>query len=253
MSNQKKQMKNKQCDSVPECIVSTKIEITERNMQTLKRGLEIDLYKAQQFFVNLFKLQEDKRILCFAEAVTSEGGNEDNILIYRSHILHDFNPFYITIEIKKRHCEYFNENGSCELEPNQLCEYCSYDCVNQFNVRCILKYLGREVQSFTCHSPSNELLDDSFFEFIWESIYLDINITYKFCKCGNQCFKNYDQCENCYTYNYVNEENCSICMENNYIWCSLSCGHKFHTFCIQKVENKKCPLCRAKFVMVKQI
>jgi hypothetical protein len=245
MSNQKKQMKNK------EEIISTKIELTERNMQILKRGFEIDLYSAQQFFLNLFTLDSSKRDLYFVEAVD---GNEDDMLIYNTHVLFDFNPFYITIEIQKRHCEYFNENGQCDLDEGH-CTHCSYDCVNQFKVKCILKYLGKELQAFslTCQAPGTELIDNSFFEFIWERIEKDINITYKFCKCGQTCFKNYDQCKNCYTYNYINEENCSICLENNYCWCVLPCGHHFHTLCIRKVENKKCPLCRAKYICERQI
>ena len=245
MSNQKMQMKN------TAEIISTKIELTERNMQTLKRDFEIDLYKTHLLFVNLFKLEESKRDICFFEATCE---NENDMLIYNSHILYDFNPFYMTIEITKRHCKYFNDNGECDLDEGD-CKYCRYDCMNQFKVKGILKYLGRKLKEFnlTCQQTGTELIDDSFFEFIWGKLENEINIPYKFCKCGDQCFKHYDQCEGCYTYNYINEDNCSICMENHYVWCELACGHKFHTACIRKVESKKCPLCRAKFVMIKQI
>lgn len=71
--------------------------------------------------------------------------------------------------------------------------------------------------------------------------------SYKFCKCGELCWDDKSQCEVCYIFNYEHPENCAICMCNNYRWTKLKCGHVFHGHCIAKVENKKCPLCRAKF------
>ena len=73
--------------------------------------------------------------------------------------------------------------------------------------------------------------------------------SYEFCKCGRECFLSRKQCTQCYIRDYVNEENCSICFENNYRWYTLKCGHKFHLHCLKKVEplsstTRKCPLCR---------
>ena len=41
-------------------------------------------------------------------------------------------------------------------------------------------------------------------------------------------------------------ENCSICLSNmgKVNVCVLECGHQFHTTCIIKCTNNKCPLCR---------
>ena len=73
--------------------------------------------------------------------------------------------------------------------------------------------------------------------------------SYEFCKCGKLCFLSRKQSKLCYIKEYVNEENCSICFENNYRWYTLKCGHKFHLHCLKKVEplsstTRKCPLCR---------
>ena len=73
--------------------------------------------------------------------------------------------------------------------------------------------------------------------------------SYEFCKCGIECFLSRKQCTQCYIREFVNEENCSICFENNYRWYTLKCGHKFHLHCLKKVEplsstTRKCPLCR---------
>ena len=70
---------------------------------------------------------------------------------------------------------------------------------------------------------------------------------YKICKCGEMCYEDKEQCEECYIFNYEHPENCAICMCNNYRWTKLKCKHIFHRHCISKVDNKKCPLCRAKF------
>jgi hypothetical protein len=71
--------------------------------------------------------------------------------------------------------------------------------------------------------------------------------SYKICKCGEMCWDDKIQCEECYIYNYEHPEDCAICMSNNYRWTKLKCGHIFHGHCIAKVDNKKCPMCRAKF------
>jgi Ring finger domain len=44
----------------------------------------------------------------------------------------------------------------------------------------------------------------------------------------------------------MNCENCSICLSNmgKVNVCVLECGHQFHTTCIIKCTNNKCPLCR---------
>jgi len=70
---------------------------------------------------------------------------------------------------------------------------------------------------------------------------------YRICKCGALCEDGKDQCKNCWIYDYEHEEDCSICMENNYIWEKLDCGHCFHRHCLNKLHRFKCPLCRQDF------
>ena len=44
-------------------------------------------------------------------------------------------------------------------------------------------------------------------------------------------------------------DECAICYENmdhNGI-IKLNCGHMFHKLCVIKINNNKCPLCRAQF------
>lgn len=69
----------------------------------------------------------------------------------------------------------------------------------------------------------------------------------RICKCGSLCKDNKDQCKKCWVYDYEHEEDCSICMENNYIWEKLDCGHCFHKHCLKRLTKFKCPLCRQEF------
>ena len=73
---------------------------------------------------------------------------------------------------------------------------------------------------------------------------------YRLCKCGYLCSDERDQCNKCYVYDYEHEENCSICLENNYKWDKLECGHCFHSHCLDKLLKYKCPLCRKDFCPV---
>ena len=70
---------------------------------------------------------------------------------------------------------------------------------------------------------------------------------FRICKCGSLCEGNKDQCKKCWIYDYEHEEDCSICMENNYIWEKLECGHCFHKHCLNKLTKPKCPLCRNEY------
>ena len=70
---------------------------------------------------------------------------------------------------------------------------------------------------------------------------------YRLCKCGHLCSDGRDQCNKCYVYDYEHEENCSICLENNYVWEKLECGHCFHDHCLNKLTKYRCPLCRQEF------
>jgi hypothetical protein len=47
------------------------------------------------------------------------------------------------------------------------------------------------------------------------------------------------------------EDECSICYNNEGIWCKLECDHTFHVKCVKsiffhKTLKKQCPLCRSK-------
>ena len=57
-------------------------------------------------------------------------------------------------------------------------------------------------------------------------------------------------CKNCYISSFQREEKCSVCLEDDGYWMTLSpCGHMIHSACWQKVIGHNCPLCRteAKF------
>ena len=68
--------------------------------------------------------------------------------------------------------------------------------------------------------------------------------TYFYCKCKDRLIVKDEWCEFCYPYVMDQEDNCSVCLENTGVWVELKCKHIIHEYCFQKIENKKCPLCR---------
>ncbi len=66
--------------------------------------------------------------------------------------------------------------------------------------------------------------------------------------CGKHRVYENTSCESCLEKNYIPDDICSICHESQKVnFVTLKCRHKFHRDCIKKVENKKCPLCKANF------
>jgi hypothetical protein len=146
------------------------------------------------------------------------------------------------------------------------------DCENEgerilFDERCDCDY--QEVQmeievSYEYDSKKNDLLIDS--------LLLDASVAtkenmYEFldkiqekkewtmCPCRSVAKKD-GLCKECYIHSYERTEeeggNCAICYENNGRWTKLQCGHIFHTYCINNLDNVplkgwtiKCPLCRS--------
>jgi hypothetical protein len=69
----------------------------------------------------------------------------------------------------------------------------------------------------------------------------------KFCISCRDYLGDGEKCE-CTTYSVPHEETCPICLTNETNrWCMLPCKHEFHHACIQRLKEKKCPLCRTKF------
>lgn len=62
-----------------------------------------------------------------------------------------------------------------------------------------------------------------------------------------------DHCVACLFSDYFTIENplitCSICHEKTKDFLTLECGHRYCIRCIYKVEPRKCPLCRAAFIL----
>ena len=59
----------------------------------------------------------------------------------------------------------------------------------------------------------------------------------------------HDKCKTCYLHGYQRTEeqggNCCVCHENDGRWIRYQCGHEIHLHCHRRIEQKKCPLCRA--------
>jgi len=77
------------------------------------------------------------------------------------------------------------------------------------------------------------------------------------CNCGSVTDVNEKMCNECYINSYTRTEEeggrCSICYENEGVWCKTNCpisngskSHMFHKHCLDKhLEQKNnCPLCR---------
>jgi hypothetical protein len=64
----------------------------------------------------------------------------------------------------------------------------------------------------------------------------------------------YDVCEDCFIHRITLEDNCAICLSNDYeVWVKTPCNHHFHRKCYNKIKPSdfsivcpaiKCPLCR---------
>ena len=74
---------------------------------------------------------------------------------------------------------------------------------------------------------------------------------YKLCVCGQlTCIDG--RCRTCYLYSYIRGEPCAICLEDDYSWIKLGCGHVIHSHCYGSLQAsldsvdyyRPCPLCR---------
>jgi hypothetical protein len=79
----------------------------------------------------------------------------------------------------------------------------------------------------------------------------DFKLEYDFCSnCEREMIFEDNLCDKCYITNYIHNDNCAICLENEGVWVELDCEHIFHSKCINKLKNKTCPLCRKRFVTI---
>lgn len=61
------------------------------------------------------------------------------------------------------------------------------------------------------------------------------------------------KCQECFKYHTTIEEACPVCLENEGHFVQLSCSHTIHFACAMQLRQKKCPLCRSKLVVSKNI
>lgn len=114
-----------------------------------------------------------------------------------------------------------------------------------------------EGESFDCHKPTR-----------WSTFLkiADYFSKFFFCTKCQKLFKqsrkkendyiNSAKCNNCIAKDTVENKNgfhnCSICLsELKADVLTTPCNHSFHSECFNKIEDSKCPLCRAPFVRVK--
>lgn len=90
-----------------------------------------------------------------------------------------------------------------------------------------------------------DMTDENFLETAINEIKNFKDKKYQFCLCNEIIYKN-GKCKNCYIYSYIRDDNCAICLENDYRWVIFNCKHIIHHHCFLKLKNKKCPLCRIK-------
>lgn len=103
-----------------------------------------------------------------------------------------------------------------------------------------LKYINTDIFNIT-----PDMTQTNYLEKIQMEILDFKGKIYQFCLCNNIVYKN-GKCKNCYIYSEIREENCSICLENDYQWVMFDCKHVIHHHCFLQLKNKKCPLCRKK-------
>lgn len=218
-----------------EYIDSNIVELSDRNFQIIKRSFEVYIFQYQDFIKSLFDLDKNDLEEYLQDELTKDGW-----VLKSSKSLK--NPFYLHLIMSSRN----------NLEDN--CGELSYKTLNHtINISCFIFVNNKMV--FSSSVPLEELCDvkpdeyATYIENLFSKTFENLKRFYELCKCGDICFSSRKQCEDCYIKNFVNEENCSICFENNYRWGLLKCGHTFHLDCLQKIEpcsstTKKCPLCR---------
>lgn len=91
----------------------------------------------------------------------------------------------------------------------------------------------------------NQLIDFRVYEKDKMNDWFDSLIkVYQSCKCDKRLAKLEGWCDSCYPYVIEQDDNCCCCLENEGVWIKLSCGHKLHSYCWNKVQSLKCPICR---------
>jgi len=93
----------------------------------------------------------------------------------------------------------------------------------------------------------------------FEDLCSEIPSIFNICNCGSVTDVNTKMCNECYINSYTRTEEeggrCSICYENEGVWCKTKCPikpHFFHKHCLDKARetNENCPLCRHRIVEV---
>ena len=220
-----------------ECdIDSTIVEVSDRNFQIIKRSFEVHLKTFQSYLKDFWVQNKNDRYEYLSENVFDTNG-ELTLKSWKNKK----NPVCLHLEMSR--------NGFDDDDDD---DECSYKTLKSIAVRAFI-WVNDTLVSVH-HVPFEKLTDKpdeytTYIENLFSETFEGFQLSYEMCKCGKRCVSPKKQCEDCYIKNYVHEENCSICLENNYIWGSLKCGHMFHIHCLKKVhlytKTKKCPLCRS--------
>ena len=144
----------------------------------------------------------------------------------------------------------FDEEGTCQYqnpidEKDGSCDRCGVQYGITFTMYIIYKFspyrsLGIERINFTKDTTIDEM---------HEKFQKLSGKTYEICPCYKSLTYKDGFCKECYIRVYTRTEeeggDCSICMQNEGRWIQLNeCKHIFHSWCINKLIDKKCPLCR---------
>jgi hypothetical protein len=222
-------------------INSNFVELFDINFQNIKRSFEVHLYDVQDFLNDLFKETKNKheREEYIKEMLDDHNGAW-TFFSNRSF------PFYLRVQTtRNKRDDYCNDSDEC-----------SYKNLTTINIIVCIYFNNKIV--FSNYVPLKELSNvkadiyPTYIEKLCSNLFSTLKRSYEFCKCGEECFSSRKQCKDCYINNYTHDDKCGICLENNYRWLKLKCGHIFHTHCLKKLEIysptvKKCPLCRAEW------
>jgi hypothetical protein len=149
----------------------------------------------------------------------------------------------ITPPIHDGDCKYFDDDDDTTYydfdTARDPCD-CKHDTHTiRIEIRYKLtEFYFKNIESDNIHNLSN--------------IINEIPTTFQICVCFNVADVNgdcIDKCDVCFKNSYIRTEveggDCAICLNNDsHCWNGLPCSHNFHTHCLWKLSDKKCPLCR---------
>ena len=187
-----------------------KIIITERMKTVMKRWIDLSYFKCACLLAELEEKEDEEHC--------NELMDQDNL---------DQIIFY--------------EEGSSKLilKINLICKSDDFDFEElALRVELHCSVLGKQRKSI-------DLGIEQHIEQIYQKIDKLTEVNY--CKdCEFFLAEKDDLCRFCYPWVTTGQENCCICLENPLkVWIKLPCGHELHKNCFDKMDKKKCPLCRA--------